>query len=84
MGLGSSQGFCIRADPGDPLTRVRRASIADDLSQQDAEGPDVRFDGERAVVDGLRGRPLDGEFGSWVVGKDGKKYSQGTMLGPCS
>lgn len=54
------------------LTWVWCASIADNLSQQDAKGPDIRFYGERAVVDGLRGCPFYGEFGSWLMGKIAK------------
>lgn len=63
---GHSGKYYIKVDP---LTWVWCASIADNLSQQDAKGPDVGFDGEGAVVDGFGGCPLDGEFGSWLLWK---------------
>ena len=43
------------------LTRVGDAAVCDELGQQNAEGPDVRLDGELAVVGRLRGGPLDRE-----------------------
>lgn len=57
-------------------TWVWCASIADNLRQQDAKGPDVRFNGERAVVDGLRGCPFDGEFGSCGKLKISQDFNQ--------
>ena len=46
------------------FTWVRDFSIGYDLIEQNSEGPHVRLDGERAVVNGLWSRPLNGEFGS--------------------
>ena len=51
----------IRPYNGVLLTRVRNTAVCDELSQQNAEGPDVRLDGELAVVGCLRRRPLDRE-----------------------
>lgn len=49
-----------------PLTGVWCTPIADNLSQQDAKGPDIRFDCERTVVYGLRGCPFNGELSTWL------------------
>lgn len=67
-----ANNICIKGEMSDLLTWIWCASIADNLSKQDAKGPNVRFDGERAIVDGLWGCPFDGEFGSWLLGKIAK------------
>lgn len=43
------------------ITWIRYASIRDELCEKDAEGPDIGFDGEFAIVGRFWGRPLDGE-----------------------
>lgn len=76
--------YFVKVEISDPLTWVWCASIADNLSQQDAKGPDVRFDGERAVVDGLRGCPFDGEFGScflWTIENKSVDIVMETLVG---
>ena len=42
-------------------TRVRDASVGDDLGEQNSKRPDVRLVCEAVVVCCLRSRPLDGE-----------------------
>ena len=45
------------------ITRVGDPAVGDQLGEQDPEAPDVRLDGEPAVVGRLGGSPLDGEPG---------------------
>ena len=54
--------------------RVRRAPVAEDFVEEDAETPHVRFDGEGAAVETLRRCPLDAYLGRrgyrrhWLAG----------------
>ena len=43
--------------------------MCDDLNEEYPVGPDVRLDGEPAVESSLRGRPLDGELGTYTHNK---------------
>lgn len=80
------QGPCpkhIKVESSDTLTRVWCASVTDNLSQQDTKGPDIRLNGERSIVDGLRGCPFDREFGScflWNIEKQSKFELMLTLL----
>ncbi len=47
------------------LTWVRHLSKCHDLIQQNSEGPNVRFDTELVVVDGLRSGPLHRKLSSF-------------------
>ena len=58
--------YYIKVEISVPLTWIWCATIADNLSQQDTKGPGIRFDGERTIINGLRGSPFDGESGPWV------------------
>lgn len=46
------------------LTWIGNATVCNEFSEQNAETPHVRFDGELAVVGRLRCGPLDGEPGA--------------------
>lgn len=59
----------IKDDAVDLLTWVGCTSIANNLRKQDPEGPDIRFNGKRAIVDGFRCRPFNREFGSFLIGR---------------
>ena len=44
------------------LTWIRRGPVGDDLSQHNAEAPDVGLDGELGAARSLWSGPLDGEL----------------------
>lgn len=55
----------IYGDVVDSLTWVRHLPKCHDLIQQNSKGPNVRFDRELVIVDGLWSGPLHREFSSF-------------------
>ena len=54
----------LMEDFGISHARVRNASVCDEFGEEDSKRPNIRFDGEFAVVGSFRGRPLDWETGT--------------------
>ena len=54
----------LMEDFGISHARVRNASVCDEFGEEDSKRPNIRFDGEFAVVGSFRRRPLDWETGT--------------------
>ena len=57
--------LCVICKQGTVVfTWIGNPSIRDDLCEEDAKRPDIRFDGEGSKVDSLWSCPFDGELGT--------------------
>lgn len=60
------------------LTWIWHSALSHQLSQQNTEGPHVRFDGESAIQSRLWCSPLNGKLGSWK--NNGTVYTISKLL----